>query len=153
MPLRTEINAIVQGLPGRKTFMYGTAKELNLQADSTNQDLFVCMYPMQPVGINMTVNGSASNEFDIYLEFLYLTKFEKDTEDNEPLVKQALHYINLFMTRLRDFREDINQPTYFNTKDTKGRAFPVFNQLDANTCGMSLTFKVKTRQDEYLLNC
>lgn len=151
MPLRTQIKAIAESLPGSKTFLFGTAKEINVDADNTNVDLFVCMYPMQPVAVELQVNGSAGNTFDLYLEFLYITKFEKDTEDNEPLINQALQAINKFMVLMRDYKEGAT--TYFNMKDVTGRAYPIYNQFDANTCGMSLTIKVKKRQDEYLLDC
>lgn len=165
MSLRTQIKAIVDGMlvvppaiegnantsPG---FIFGTAKEINEKADDQTKWPQVCLYPMQPIDIKLGINGSASNWFSLYMEFLYKTKFEKNSEDNEPLIMQAIGLANLFLTRLRDFKELPGNATYFEIdKSTTARAFPVYNSEDVNTCGVSLTIKVKVRQDQYLLNC
>lgn len=165
MPLKTQIKAIVdqmlvvppvvEGAPNTAPgFLFGTAKEINEMADDQTVWPQVCLYPMQPIDIKLGINGSASNWFSLYLEFLYKTKFEKNSEDNEPLIMQAIGLANLFLVRLRTYKELPNNADYFEIdKQTTARAYPVYNSEDVNTCGVSFTIKVKIRQDPYLLNC
>ena len=69
MPIRNQIEAIIQTLNSAPTFVYGTINELNLLADDAS---FPCvfMYPLQPINVSPQVNGSVDNTFSIYLEFL-----------------------------------------------------------------------------------
>ncbi|MDB5140497.1 MAG: hypothetical protein JWR12_2413 [Mucilaginibacter sp.] len=48
MPIRNQIEAVVQTLTGAPTFVYGTVNELNQLADDAS---FPCvfMYPLQPI--------------------------------------------------------------------------------------------------------
>lgn len=163
MPLKSEINAVVNRMlvippvapatentaPG---FLFGTAKEINYKQENTNVWPMVCMYPKQAIDITPVNNGSNDNAFNLYLEFLYLTKFENDTDNNEVYVNNALALANKFVSDLKNYRAVSGEPTYF--KEIKNvRAFPIYNKHDENTTGVVLTLVVKKRQDDYLLNC
>src|SRR5258708_29522662 len=93
MPIRNQIEAVVQTLSGTPAFVYGTANELNQLADDAS---FPCvfMYPLQPIDVSPQVNGSVDNTFSIYLEFLFKTDFDQFTADNETHVNQALSLAN-----------------------------------------------------------
>lgn len=142
MPLKSHIYAICDKLAADHTNVYGTAKEINYKADKADTNLFICLFPLTPVTISLAKSGGANNYFDFYMEFLYLTKFERTTEDNEIHLNNALDNINKFLAQLREYR--VGNSKYFDWKDdTQAQARPVYNSYDANFCGMSLTFKVK----------
>lgn len=142
----SQISEIIGSLPTSSSFTYGTAKEINYKIDTeTNQqDFYVCLFPFSPIGISLLKTGGADNEFDIYMEFLFKTKFERTSADNEQATQTALYYANLFLVRLREYQPAGNQTKYFNWRDTdKATARPVYNMYDVNTCGISLTFKLR----------
>src|SRR3954464_10063790 len=104
MPIRNQIEAVVQTLSGAPTFVYGTANELNLFADDAS---FPCvfMYPLQPIDVSPQINGSVDNTFSVYLEFLYKTEFDQYTSDNETYVNQALRMANELIVKASAYRE------------------------------------------------
>jgi hypothetical protein len=142
MPLKSHIFAICDQLAASHTNVYGTAKEINYKADKANSDLFICLFPLTPVTINLTKSGGANNCFDFYMEFLYKTKFERTSEDNEIYITNALDNINKFLGKLREYRVG-NNNLFEWRDDTQATARPTYSVYDANFCGMSLTFKVK----------
>jgi hypothetical protein len=140
MPIRNQIEAIVQTLSVTPTFVYGTANELNLLADDAS---FPCvfMYPLQPIDVSPQVNGSVENTFSIYLEFLLKTEFDQYTSDNETYVNQALSLANEFIVKASIYRE--NGGRYFRVKaGDKARCLPVYNKFDVNTTGVNLTISL-----------
>jgi len=163
--LKTKIQAVVASMlvippvapetdytaPG---FLYGTANEINLKGD--NQTVFpvICFFPIQPVTVGLTHSGSADNWYNMYFEILYKTKFEKDSNDNEPLQNSALAIANRFLFALREYRETQISPRFFKWDDKEqARAQPIYNAYDVNTTGISLTFRIKTRLNDYILPC
>ena len=137
MPIRNQIEAIVQTLTGAPTFIYGTASELNLLADDAS---FPCvfMYALQSFNLSPQVNGSVDNSFSIYLEFLFKTEFDQYTADNEPLVNQALQLANEFIVKAARYREGDGR--YFRVKaGDKARCQPVYNKFDINSTGVNLS--------------
>lgn len=137
MPIRNQIEAIVQTLTGQPTFIYGTANELNLLADDAS---FPCvfMYALQSFNLSPQVNGSVDNSFSIYLEFLFKTEFDQYTSDNEPLVNQALQLANEFIVKASKYREGDGR--YFRVKaGDKARCQPVYNKFDVNSTGVNLS--------------
>jgi len=142
MPIRNQIEAIVQTLGGSPTFIYGTANELNLLADDA---AFPCvfMYALQSLNLSPQVNGSVDNSFSIYLEFLFKTEFDQFTADNETLVNQALHLANEFIVKASKYREGDGR--YFRVKaGDKARCQPVYNKFDVNSTGVNLTLTLNT---------
>lgn len=140
--IRNQIQSITQTLTAAPTFIYGTANELNLQADDAS---FPCvfMYPLQPVDLSPQVNGSVDNKFSIYLEFLYKTEFDQYTADNEIYVNQALQIANEFIVKASTYRE--GEGRYFRIKaGDKARSLPVYNKFDVNTTGVNLTLTLST---------
>lgn len=152
MPIRNHIEAIVNTLPGDKTFLYGTANEINVTADSSQNLTVVCLYPLQPIEIKPGKNGSAHNSFDIYMEFMTITKFEKDTADNEPLVAAMLEMANRFVIEVDNYR--VNGARYFKwPAGAKQTALPIYYNKDVNMCGVNLRLKLERRIDANLLDC
>lgn len=142
MPIRNQIEAIVQTLSVASTFVYGTANELNLLADDA---AFPCvfMYPLQPIDVSPQVNGSVDNTFSIYLEFLFKTEFDQYTSDNETYVNQALLLANEFIVKASKYRE--GEGRYFRIKASdKAKCLPVYNKFDVNTTGINLTISLAT---------
>ena len=138
--IRNQIQAITQTLSTPVTFVYGTVNELNLLADDT---AFPCvfMYPLQPVDVSPQVNGSVSNTFSIYLEFLFMTEFDQFTADNETYVSQALQLANQFIINAATYRE--GEGRYFRVKaGDKSKCMPVYNKFDVNSTGVSLTISL-----------
>jgi hypothetical protein len=142
MPIRNQIEAIVQTLTYTPAFVYGTVNELNQLADDAS---FPCvfMYPLQPIDISPQVNGSVDNSFSIYLEFLFKTDFDQYTSDNESYVNQALFMANEFMVKASRYREGDGR--YFRVKaGDHAKCLPVYNKFDVNTTGVNLTLTLAT---------
>lgn len=142
MPIRNQIEAIVQTLSVTSTFVYGTANELNQLADDAS---FPCvfMYPLQPIDVSPQVNGSVDNTFSIYLEFLFKTDFDQYTADNETYVNQALSLANEFIVKAAKYRE--GEGRYFRIKaGDRAKCLPVYNKFDVNTTGVNLTISLAT---------
>ncbi|HEY0245447.1 MAG TPA: hypothetical protein VGC01_07800 [Mucilaginibacter sp.] len=143
MPIRNQIEAVVQTLTGSPTFIYGTSNELNLLADDAASFPCVFMYPLQPIDISPQINGSVDNTFSIYLEFLYHTKFDQYTADNETYVNQALHLANEFIVKASKYRE--GEGRYFKIKTgTHAKCLPVYNKFDVCSTGVNLTITLAT---------
>jgi hypothetical protein len=142
MPIRNQIEAIAQTLSTPVTFIYGTANELNSQADDA---AFPClfMYPLQPIDVSPQINGSVDNSFSIYLEFLFKTEFDQYTADNETYVTQALSLANEFIVKASKYREA--EGRYFRIKaGDKAKSLPVYNKFDVNSTGVNLTITLAT---------
>lgn len=147
MPIRNQIEAIVQTLTNTPTFVYGTANELNQLADDAS---FPCvfMYPLQPIDVSPQVNGSVDNTFSIYLEFLFKTDFDQYTADNETYVTQALSLANEFIVKASKYRE--GEGRYFRIKaGDRAKCLPVYNKFDVNTTGVNLTISLATMYFEH----
>lgn len=153
--IRNQIEAVVATLTATCTFMYGTAKEINEAADRIAQDAtVVALYPLNPVNITLGKNASASTEFDLYMEFQFQTKFEQNSSDNETIVDQMLKISLQFLVAMEAYIQAGDSTRYFQfPKGAKQKALPIYYNKDKNMTGVSLTFTVGTRQDEYLLNC
>jgi hypothetical protein len=142
MPIRNQIESIVQTLTNTPTFVYGTANELNQLADDAVFPV-VFMYPLQPIALSPQVNGSVDNTFSIYLEFLFKTDFDQYTADNETYVNQALSLANEFIVKAAKYRE--TEGRYFRIKaGDKAKCLPVYNKFDVNTTGVNLTISLAT---------
>jgi len=142
MPIRNQIEAIVQTLSVPSTFVYGTANELNQLADDAS---FPCvfMYTLQPIDVSPQVNGSVDNVFSVYLEFLFKTDFDQYTSDNETYVNQALSLANEFIVKAAKYREGDGR--YFRIKaGDKAKSLPVYNKFDVNTTGVNLSISLAT---------
>ena len=142
MPIRNQIEAIVQTLTNSPTFIYGTVNELNTLSDDAS---FPCvfMYPLQPIDVSVQVNGSVDNSFSIYLEFLFKTEFDQYSADNEDYVNQALQLANQFIVKASKYRE--GEGRYFRVKaGDKAKSMPVYNKFDVNTTGVNLTITLST---------
>jgi hypothetical protein len=142
MPVRNQIEAIVQMLNNTPAFVYGTVNELNQLADDAS---FPCvfMYPLQPIDLSPQVNGSVDNTFSIYLEFLFKTGFDQYTSDNETYVNQALELANEFIVKAAKYREGDGR--YFRIKaGDHAKCLPVYNKFDVNTTGVNLTITLAT---------
>ncbi len=143
MPIRNQIQAIVQTLSRQPTFIYGTVNEMNALADDLNSFPCVFMYPLQPIEIAPHINGSVENKFSIYLEFLFKTAFDQYTSDNESYVNQALSMANEFIVKASKYRE--GEGRYFRIKATdKAKSLPVYNKFDVNTTGVNLSITLST---------
>ncbi len=129
MPIRNQIEAVVQTLSVVPTFVYGTANELNQLADDAS---FPCifMYPLQPITVSPQINGSVDNTFSVYMEFLYKTEFDQYSSDNEVYVNQALSLANEFIVKAAKYRE--SEGRYFRIKaGDKAKCLPVYNKFIA----------------------
>lgn len=143
MPIRNQIEAIVQTLTGTPTFIYGTVNELNSLSDDITSFPCVFMYPLQPVDVSPQINGSVDNTFSLYLEFLYKTEFDQYTSDNETYVNQALALANEFIVKAAKYRE--GEGRYFRIKaGDKAKCLPVYNKFDVNSTGINLTITLAT---------
>jgi hypothetical protein len=136
MPIRNQIEAIVQTLSNSPAFIYGTANELNTLADDTTFPA-VFLYPPQLINLSPQVNGSVQNIFTIMIEFLYKTEFDQYTADNETYVSQALHLANQFIVKAAKYREGDGRYFRINAGE-KVKCTPVYNKFDVNTTGVSL---------------
>jgi hypothetical protein len=143
MPIRNQIEAIVQMLSSPPTFIYGTVNELNALADDAATFPCVFMYPMQAIDVSPQINGSVDNTFSIYMEFLFKTEFDQYTSDNETYVNQALSLANEFIVKASKYRE--GEGRYFRIKaGDKAKCLPVYNKFDVNTTGVNLTITLAT---------
>jgi len=148
MPIRNQIEAVVQTLTGSPTFIYGTANELNLLADDAT---FPCvfLYPPQNINLSPQINGSVENTFSITLDFLFKTDFDQYTADNETYVSQALFMANQFIAKASTYRQGDGR--YFRIKaGDKAKCVPAYNKFDVNTTGVSLTITLATMHLENL---
>src|ERR1700709_996933 len=142
MPIRNQIEAIVQTLTNTPTFVYGTVNELNSLADDAS---FPCvfMYPLQPIDVSPQINGSVDNTFSVYLEFLFKTDFDQYTAANETYVNQALMLANQFIVKASKYREGDGR--YFRIKaGDRAKCLPVYNKFDVNSTGVNLTISLAT---------
>lgn len=148
MPIRNQIEAVVQTLTGSPTFIYGTTNELNQLADDAS---FPCvfMYTLQNINVSPQVNGSVDNTFSVYLEFLFKTDFDQYTAANETYVSQALALANEFIVKASKYRE--GEGRYFRIKaGEKATCLPVYNKFDVNTAGISLSMVLATMNFDYI---
>lgn len=142
MPIRNQIFNITQALTGTPSFIYGTANELNQLADD---EAFPCvfMYPLSSIELSPAINGSVSNTFSVYLEFLFKTDFAQFTADNETYVSKALHLANEFLVKASTYQEGPSK--HFKIMaGSKAKCLPVYNKYDVNTTGVSLTLTMQT---------
>lgn len=152
--LLTPIENIVNGLPGEHSFYFGTANELNEAADRINVFPVYCLYPLHPVTLTPGLNSSVGDEYDIYMEILKQTKFEKNSRDNESLVNDCLLSAKKLIVAFSEYVAPGDTMRFFDIyKGWKANSMPVYYSKDANLVGVSLTCRLKTRNDEYLLNC
>jgi hypothetical protein len=142
MPIRNQIFNITQSLSVKPGFIYGTANELNQLADNEN---FPCvfMHPLQGIELSPAINGSVSNSFTLYLEFLFKTDFAQYTADNESYINQALRMANEFLVKASTYVE--GPAKYFKIMaGSKAKCLPVYNKYDVNTTGVGLTVVLQT---------
>ncbi|WP_214072402.1 hypothetical protein [Mucilaginibacter sp. dw_454] len=142
MPIRNQIEAVVQSLTNSPAFLYGTANELNTLADDAT---FPCvfLYPPQAINLSPQINGSVDNTFAITLDFLFKTEFDQYTSDNETYISQALFMANQFIAKAATYRQGDGR--YFKIKaGDKAKCVPVYNKFDVNTTGVSLTITLAT---------
>lgn len=138
MPIRNQIEAVVQTLTNSPSFLYGTANELNTLADDLTKFPCVFLYPSQTINMSPQINGSVDNTFSVNMEFLFKTEFDQYTADNETYVSQALHLANQFIVKAAKYREGDGR--YFKIQaGDKAKCTPVYNKFDVNTTGVSLT--------------
>ncbi|TWR25737.1 hypothetical protein FPZ43_15740 [Mucilaginibacter pallidiroseus] len=146
--MRNQIEAIAQSLTAAPSFLYGTEKELNTLADDA---AFPCvmLYPLQPITLMPGVNGSVSNSFILYIEFLYKTDFGQFTADNESFVQQALLMANEFIVKASKYRD--REGRFFKVKTgEKAKCLPVYNKHDVNTTGVGLTITLNRMYQDIL---
>ncbi|MVN89606.1 hypothetical protein [Mucilaginibacter aquatilis] len=143
MPIRYHISKITQTLSNTPGFAYGTANELNQLADDKSYPC-VFMYPLQGIDMHPSINGSVSNTFSVYLEFLYKTDFGQYTADNETYVTQALALANEFLVKAAKYT-DGNSRYFKITSATKAKCTPVYNKYDVNTTGVGLTLTLQSQ--------
>lgn len=155
MPVRNPIEAIVASLPGQPiSFLYGTAKEVNTAADNVTVWPLVCLYPLMPIGLTLGTNGSTNDDYSLYMEFRTQTKFELNSSDNEDVVNAMLLLAKRFLVAMELYIKPGDPMRYFKfAKGFKATAIPIYNKNDVNDTGVSLSFKVETRADDYLLPC
>ncbi|MFD1255719.1 hypothetical protein ACFQ3S_02840 [Mucilaginibacter terrae] len=142
MPIRNHIYNITQTLTSTPGFVYGTANELNQLADD---EAYPCifMYPLQSIELSPAINGSVSNTFTVYLEFLFKTSFDQYTADNETYVSQALHLANEFLVKTARYTD--GPARHFKVMaGSKAKCLPVYNKYDVNTTGVSLNLTLQT---------
>ncbi|MDB4926787.1 hypothetical protein [Mucilaginibacter sp.] len=143
MPIRNQIEAVVQALTTNPTFVYGTANELNTLADDVTSFPCVFLYSLQPINLSPQINGSVDNTFSISIDFLFKTDFDMYTSTNETYVSQALRMANEFIVKASKYREGDGR--YFKIKaGDKAKCTPVYNKFDANTTGVNLTITLAT---------
>lgn len=152
--IRNQIEAVINLIQDPVTFMYGTQNENNEAADRVSVFPLVMLYPLHPIDVQLRVTGSVDNTFDVYIEFMMLTKFEKNTAQNEVLVNQMRVLANKFLVNAVNYQQPEDNTTYFKfTPGSIGKIIPVYWNKDANMTGVCLTFKTAIRQDDYLLIC
>jgi hypothetical protein len=142
MPIRNQIEAVVQTMTGSPSFMYGTTNELNTLADDAT---FPCVFLYAPQHINLSpqINGSVDNTFSVSMDFLFKTDFDQYSADNETYVNQALHMANEFIVKASTYREGDGR--YFKIKaGDKAKCLPVYNKFDVNTTGVNLSLILAT---------
>ncbi len=141
MPISDHIHNITRTLNGSPGFVYGTANELNQLADDGS---FPCvfMYPLQNIELSPAVNGSVTNTFSIYLEFLFRTDFGQYTSDNEVYIGKALRLANEFIVKASKYTDGPSR--YFRViGGSKAKCLPVYNKYDVNTTGVGLTLNLQ----------
>lgn len=148
MPIRNQIEAVVNQLVIKPNFLYGTARELNVLADDVEFPI-VMLYSLKPIEKDTTLSNAIDEKFAIYLEFLFKTEFDQYTSDNETYIEQANNLCNEFLVKLQNYRESPNASRYFKIhQDEKMRSLPVYNRLDANSTGVNLTLTLKTMNND-----
>ncbi len=144
MPIVNQINAVVNQLNIAPTFLYGTLKELNVFTDNAKFPV-VMLYTLKPINKQQTLSNAINDKFSIYMEFLFLTKFDQYTSQNETYIEQANAMVDEFLVKLDYYREADGDSRYFkiHNKDSM-QALPVYNKLDVNSTGMNLTLTLST---------
>jgi len=143
MAIRNHIFNITQTLTGTPGFVYGTANELNQLADDKAYPC-IFMYPLQGIDMHPAVNGSVSNTFTVYIEFLFKTDFGQYTADNEAYITQALQLANEFLVKAARYTS--GNARYFKiTTGNKAKCIPVYNKYDVNTTGVGLTLTLQSQ--------
>lgn len=161
MPIRNQIEAIVQSMlvvppvapqthPVAPVFLYGTAKELNVLADSSG---FPCvfLYAIQPITSVPGINGSVNNVIDVLIAFLFKTCFDQYSADDEVNVNQAVRWANIFIHKAAGYREGASR--YFRIKPGElAKCTPFYNKSEFDVCvsGCTLSMKLETMFDENL---
>ncbi len=145
--VRNQIKAVVEQLNSQPTFLYGTKNELNLLADKA-QFPVVMLYNLKPITIETTISNAVNSTYDLYMEFLAITDFDEYTNDNETIVQTMGHLLKEFLVKLEYYRMSPNRPRYFRqTVGQKYRSLPVYNKLDVNSTGVSLSITLETMED------
>lgn len=151
--VRNQIEAIVSQLTGNSAFAYGTEAELNALADDIKYreagKYSAFLYQLQPITMSLGKNGSVPRSYDLYLTFLQLTEFEKNTADNELIVQSMETKAAEFLLRAQDYRESETAERFFKFADNfTARAVPVYWNKDVNLTGVSLSFRVDKRSED-----
>lgn len=144
MPIRNQIEAVVNQLVSAPTFLYGTHKELNQLTDNAKFPV-VMLYTLKPITKQQTLSHAINDKFSIYMEFLFKTEFDQYTSQNETYIEQANALIDEFLIKLDNYRESEDDSRYFkiHNKDSM-QALPVYNKMDVNSTGMNLSLTLNT---------
>ncbi len=149
MPIRNQIEAVVNQLVTPTGFVYGTKKEINLYLDSQAIFPVALLYPLKPIKKNNTISNAINDKFSIYMEFLFKTEFDEYTSQNETYIEQANNLINEFLVKLQHYRQTPNEARFFqiNVNDSES-SLPVYNKFDVNVTGCNLTLELKTMTND-----
>lgn len=152
MPIRKQIEAVVQQLTGSPTFVYGTPHEINEQLYHLKSSDYPAVIMLAEMGIDLkfSLSNAMNDSHDIFLAFVYKTAEAPDTSINqEPLVQQSLALCKEFLVKLSHYRwqsaDGGNGGRYFKIKARQeGRFVPMYNAYDANTAGGRISLKLQT---------
>ncbi len=154
--IRNQIEDVVKQLkaqPGynQPSFLYGTAKELNLMLDQSAFPV-VMLYNLQPVSKEFTLSNAISEKFSILMAFLFQTQFDQFTRDNEIYVDMANAMCNEFLVKLSYYRETPYAARYFKIHENDpAKSQPVYNKGDVNSTGVTLTISLSTMNNDNII--
>lgn len=146
--IRNQIEDIVKQLKAQPSFLYGTAKELNLLLDKASFPV-VMLYNLQPVNKKFTLSNAISDQFSILMAFLFQTDFDQFTRDNEIYVQMANAMANEFLVKLANYRETPYASRYFKIHENDpAKSQPFYNKNDVNSTGVTLQISLNTMNND-----
>lgn len=133
----TVIESVVNDLSSKPEFIYGLKSWANLKADDK---VFPIVVLIEPISSNDTFHqgGLVDSTYPLLMLFLDKTELAHTPEEHRVVVDEMREMRKEFILKLRQAKNTNGEHIFKSVADV--RTIDTFNELDANTSGVSLNF-------------
>lgn len=132
MDLRQQIGAIVMGLTGNPTFVYGRKSEVNVSGDNLSFPAVVLIEPDQ-FGFNLNqTTGVVRDTYNVFIQFIdVVDPLGEDANYRHPVVEAM-------RTLCAEFIQELSNADIFQDLNTNIPGVLVVDTYDVNVAGIEI---------------